>query len=543
MNCKNISKILIASVLFTAGTAMAADIKITDVNLKNDTVTVTGTVDEAGRQNIALYAVSDVENPDDSDVAYAVQTQTDEDGVFHVSFTMNEQHSSADGKYIVYAICDDAKKPAEGSFEHIGKVSRQTVLDGFNGAVTKADIRVVMENNTEICKTLGISDLADVSEEYLDNRPDGGYTDENFVSGYNSLVMVKLVNDSDDKDEVKEYLDIFASLITDRDKENEDFISKVIFDNKKYENISEINEQYGKGVILCLINGSERDVILGNITEYSELLGIADNSSLKEYEKSGNEKKAYISKSLVVEASKNPFENGNDITDAIKSAINSFEKSDSQSSGSGGGGGSRGGSSSMSISTPEVGQKLENNIDSKVRFSDVSDDFWGREAIEKLADEGIVKGDGEKFRPDDKISREEFVTIAVNAFKLYNPDAECEFYDVPEGAWYYKYVASAYENNIISGMGDGVFGTGNSITREDAAVILSRLLEGDGGEPDFTDNNMISDYAEKGVGLMQRKNIITGMPDGSFAPKNNCTRAEAVMMFYKILSSGEALKI
>jgi len=542
MKCKNKAMLLAVSMLFSINTAMAAEITINNISLKQDTVTVSGAVDEEGTKDIILYTVADVENPTKADVAYAIQKKTTNEGLFEVSFTMNKTHSASDGKYIVYAICNEAENPAEKSFEHIGIGSRKIILDGFNKATDAEEIRTVIKNNQEICNILGISYLADVAQSYLDNRPAAGYTDENFVSEYNALVFVQLVNSAKDEGEIQKYFEDFASLIEKRNIENEDFIAKIIFNNKQYESLSKINEEYFKAVILCTINSSERNEIFKNISDNADFLGLTGNDIYDEYLNADEEKMASISKALVVSASKNPFESSDDIINAIETALKDLKKPTNNNSGSGGGGGG-GGSSVPAISAPQVGQKLENAISEKTKFVDVSKDFWGREAIEILADKGIVHGDGGNFRPNDKISREEFVTIAVNAFKLYDDNAKCDFNDVSNEAWYYKYVASAYKNKIISGSDDGSFGIGNAITREDAATILSRLLDGEGVEPDFADSDRIADYARKGVGLMQEKNIIAGMQDGSFAPKNNCTRAEAAMMFYKILIAEGGINI
>ena len=50
---------------------------------------------------------------------------------------------------------------------------------------------------------------------------------------------------------------------------------------------------------------------------------------------------------------------------------------------------------------------------------------------------------------------------------------------------------------------------------------------------DFTDYTAIEDYARKSVGILGAADIISGMPDGSFAPKANTTRAEAAALIYR----------
>ena len=116
------------------------------------------------------------------------------------------------------------------------------------------------------------------------------------------------------------------------------------------------------------------------------------------------------------------------------------------------------------------------------------------------------------------------------------------FTDVLSGAWYEGYVYALYKNQLISGMGEGKFGTGEVITRQDAAVMVYRCLERAGvdvsGEGSvFGDADNISDYAKVAVSGLSQKGIINGNEEGLFLPGKSLTRAEAA----KILS--DALKI
>lgn len=211
--------------------------------------------------------------------------------------------------------------------------------------------------------------------------------------------------------------------------------------------------------------------------------------------------------------------------------------------GGGGGGSLGGGSSSGDVIAPVT--NIEITADSqpekeKIGFADVTTSHWAYQSVVALSELGVVAGfeDG-TFRPDENVTREQFIKMLVEAFELYNENAQCDFSDVPENAWYYKYVASAFAADITKGQG-GFFGAGNSITREDATVMLYRIMVPEGGEFEaknaFGDDADFADYSKSAVYKLVDMGIINGMGDNSFAPKANLTRAQAAKIIYGSLS-------
>jgi len=117
--------------------------------------------------------------------------------------------------------------------------------------------------------------------------------------------------------------------------------------------------------------------------------------------------------------------------------------------------------------------------------------------------------------------------------------SSASFSDVESGAWYASYVLWASENGIVNGIGDGRFGIGDAITREQMAVMTVKMLEYLGksyenGSVSFADEASVSDYAKEAVGKMVKAGILSGMPDGTFAPKANLTRAQAAKVIYMV---------
>lgn len=213
------------------------------------------------------------------------------------------------------------------------------------------------------------------------------------------------------------------------------------------------------------------------------------------------------------------------------------------SGGSGGGGGSSSGSSgsrgpSVNVTVPS--ETLEPDNVTEQGFTDLDEAEWAAGYINMLADKGIVSRDA-KFRPNDSITREEFTKLAVVAFGLFDESAVADFVDVTDGDWFHPYVASGVKHGIINGEGNGLFGAGQPISRQDMAVILCRAAAAAGknmaaGEiSGFTDSEAIASYAVEAVGAMANAGVVSGMDDGSFAPGQNATRAQAAKMLCRML--------
>ena len=114
------------------------------------------------------------------------------------------------------------------------------------------------------------------------------------------------------------------------------------------------------------------------------------------------------------------------------------------------------------------------------------------------------------------------------------PDDVLPFTDVVEGKWYYNAVSYAYENGLMVGVSDTVFGIGTATTRAMAAQILYKLA----GSPDtvyfgeFTDVSAGKWYA-KATAWAAENGIFAGYTDGSFRPDDPITREQLALVLYK----------
>jgi serine protease len=169
-------------------------------------------------------------------------------------------------------------------------------------------------------------------------------------------------------------------------------------------------------------------------------------------------------------------------------------------------------------------------------FMDIHD-HWARDHLTRLAQQGIIQGDGSyRFNPDRRLTRAEAAAMIVRGFR-YSKQEPVSFRDMSGEHWAYSVVSTATHAAIVGGYPDGTFRPDEPVTRMEMTAMLSRALKLDGklrGTQPFTD------IAENHWGLgilkqMKAEGWISGYPDGSFRPDQPATRAEFSAMLARAL--------
>ena len=100
------------------------------------------------------------------------------------------------------------------------------------------------------------------------------------------------------------------------------------------------------------------------------------------------------------------------------------------------------------------------------------------EAIEVLKAVGVMTGDENgKFNPDKQVTRAEMAVVMANLLDLKVEDfkgASLPFTDVPE--WAVPYVAACYADGITAGISATQYGSNNSVTTAQAALMMMKAL-------------------------------------------------------------------
>lgn len=181
-------------------------------------------------------------------------------------------------------------------------------------------------------------------------------------------------------------------------------------------------------------------------------------------------------------------------------------------------------------------------------LSDI-DGSYAKNAIQELVEKGIINGKGDgKFDPTGKIERQDFAIILAKALNLDTQSVPptATFSDVPEPHYAFAYIEAAVKAGLINGVGDGKFGTGANLSRQDMAVLFVRALgvdaTGKGAELKFSDASKIADYAKDAVAAAVELGLISGNTNGTFNPSGNAERQAVAQVAAKFIKKAEELK-
>ncbi len=180
------------------------------------------------------------------------------------------------------------------------------------------------------------------------------------------------------------------------------------------------------------------------------------------------------------------------------------------------------------------------------------DGFWAQDEIEYLIDQGIVQGYPDStFRPNNDITRGEYVAIAVRALKydvatqedLENASNHFADWDsIP--SWNKEHWAIGLREQVAVGSYNAntnehtAYST-DPMNRVESTSLFARILNMKGidtaSDLTFTDSDTIPVWGVDYIKVCVENNLINGYPDGSFKPLNNITRAEACVITYNYL--------
>lgn len=180
-------------------------------------------------------------------------------------------------------------------------------------------------------------------------------------------------------------------------------------------------------------------------------------------------------------------------------------------------------------------------------YVDAQDDITGHffeTQIRSLDELGIMKGDGKGlYMPNKNVTRAQFATFLNRALKL--PAVEVEPFTDTMGHIHEKEIGNAVAAGVFGGIGDGSFLPDRDLTREEVAVIISRVLTSHGltSEPmplPFIDADKFK-YPNE-VQPVFAYSIMGGNSDLTFRPQESVTRAQTAAVIYKMYNLLEQIE-
>ena len=174
-------------------------------------------------------------------------------------------------------------------------------------------------------------------------------------------------------------------------------------------------------------------------------------------------------------------------------------------------------------------------------YTDVDAGAWYADAVSYVTDNGLMGGTSSTaFSPEDAMTRAMLATVLYRAADTPAVTGTDDFTDTADGTWYADAVLWASRQGLVTGYGDGTFGTDDPVSREQIAAILWRYA----GSPQaqdaqaFSDESAISAYAADAVDWARANGIVNGKENNTFDPQGNATRAEVATILRNYLTMG-----
>ncbi|WEK54740.1 MAG: S-layer homology domain-containing protein [Candidatus Cohnella colombiensis] len=188
-----------------------------------------------------------------------------------------------------------------------------------------------------------------------------------------------------------------------------------------------------------------------------------------------------------------------------------------------------------------------------ITFKDV-ENHWAKDAVNEMGSRMVINGTAiDLFSPDRDITRAEFAAIVVRSLGLRLENGESSFKDVKSTDWYSSAIQTAYSYGLIRGYEDGTFRPLNSITREEAMVIIAKAMKLTGLKEKlsvqatgqlidtYKDAEEVSTWALSSIADALKAGIMTGRGQATLAPKATITRAEVAIIVQRLLQNSDLI--
>ena len=158
---------------------------------------------------------------------------------------------------------------------------------------------------------------------------------------------------------------------------------------------------------------------------------------------------------------------------------------------------------------------------------------WAEKNIQSFVEKGFITLDKDgSFKPDNSITRAELAAIANKAFGFAEKDTG-NFKDVKTGDAFFNDMAAAKKAGYLVGLPDGTVRPNDHMTRQEYAVIITKLLKLDtktnlSGAETFKDAAKIPAWSKGAISAVVKQGYMQGNPDNTFGPTGLLTKGQAV---------------
>lgn len=167
---------------------------------------------------------------------------------------------------------------------------------------------------------------------------------------------------------------------------------------------------------------------------------------------------------------------------------------------------------------------------------------WAEKQIMFLAEKGWISGySNGTYKPNNSLTRAQAATIISNYLALTPTNESISFSDVDKAFWAFDPISLVAQHKIMNGVGDGRFSPNTILTRAQMAQIFYSA-----GFYSKSVNNPMNSFldVEKNfwayiaIETMKQEGIMAGYQDGRFGPNDFTTRAQMAAIIYKLHEKG-----
>ena len=167
---------------------------------------------------------------------------------------------------------------------------------------------------------------------------------------------------------------------------------------------------------------------------------------------------------------------------------------------------------------------------------------WAKELVDSAAANGLIAdGLGDDYTVS--ITRAQFAAVTVKLYEAMSGETAPAAGDSPFTDTTDPAVIQAESLGFVGGKGNGKFDPDSPVTREQAALMLSRVYTKLGGElptvdaTEFTDDDAMSDYARNAIAFMSGKGIVGGVGNNKFDPQGNASIEQALVIALRMFEN------
>lgn len=181
---------------------------------------------------------------------------------------------------------------------------------------------------------------------------------------------------------------------------------------------------------------------------------------------------------------------------------------------------------------------------SAASFPDVSEGSWFHDPVDYISEKGIMTGYANgNFGPQDQLTRGQVATTIFRMDGQPETVFEWMFSDVGDKSYYSLPITWAAKSGVVSGYANGYFGPNDKITREQFVTMLYRYANSEGidtsaykDKNDFPDGGKVSKFADKAISWVLGAGIISG-DQGKINPQGYTTRAQCATILSRYLQT------